>query len=151
MIISFCGHADFDKTKECEEKILAYLEEKICGEKVVFYLGGYGDFDALALDCCKKYKRNHANVTIIFITPYITEDYQKNRLKYLSNEYDGIIYPEIENKPLRFAITYRNRWMMERADVVICGIYHTSGGAYKSYLHAKKRKKTVFNVTGVEL
>ena len=57
MIITFCGHARFVKTEECEQKIRSLLEEKVGASDAYFYLGGYGDFDRFAYDCCKKYKK----------------------------------------------------------------------------------------------
>ena len=52
-----------------------------------------------------------------------------------------IIYPELDNVPLRFAISKRNKWMVEQADIVIAYITHTYGGAYATYRHAKKEKQ----------
>ena len=150
MIITFCGHSQFTRTEEYEQKILAFLEEKVGDTPADFYLGGYGSFDAFAYDCCKKYKATHPDVSLIFITPYMTVEYQKNHLDYQKKRYDDIIYPEIEDKLPRFAITYRNRWMVEQADYVVCGINHDWGGAYKTYQHAKRKKKHIFNVTEKE-
>ena len=116
MVVAFCGHAQFSKTAECEQKILSFLAEKVADRPAHFYLGGYGDFDSFAYDCCKKYKVNHPNVLLIFITPYMTLEYQQNHLRYQKKRYDEIIYPEIEDKPLKFAIVYRNKWMIEQAD-----------------------------------
>ena len=147
MIITFFGHSNFHKTTEYEQKILEYLEKNIGDTLTEAYLGGYGDFDELAYECCKKYKATHPNFSLIFVTPYITEEYQKNRLNYVKTKYNDIIYPEIEDKPLKFAITYRNRWMVERADHVICGILVEYGGAYKAYSYAKSKNKTIFNIT----
>ena len=150
MIITFCGHSQFIRTEEYEQKILAFLEEKVGDNPADFYLGGYGSFDSFAYDCCKKYKATHPGVSLIFITPYMTVEYQQNHLEYQKTRYDEIIYPKIEDKPPRFAITYRNRWMVEQADYVICGITHDWGGAYKTYQHAKRKKKHIFNVTEKE-
>ena len=151
MIITFCGHSQFTRTAEYEQKILAFLEEKVGDKPADFYLGGYGSFDAFAYDCCKKYKATHPDASLIFITPYMTVEYQKNHLDYQKKRYDDIIYPEIEDKPPRFAITYRNRWMVEQADYVICGINHYWGGAYKTYQYAKRKKKYIYNVTDKEI
>ena len=60
--------------------------------------------------------------------------------------YDAILYPEIEDKPLRFAITYRNKYMVERADYVIAYIDHDWGGAYTAYKHAIRKNKSIFNL-----
>ena len=151
MVVTFCGHAQFTKSEEYEQKILAFLEKTVGYCRADMYLGAYGDFDSLAYDCCKRYKENHPNVSLIFITPYMTAEYQQRHLKYQRLRYDDIIYPEIEDKPLKFAITYRNKWMVDQADYVICGITHTWGGAYKTYQYAKKKKKYIYNVTDREL
>ena len=95
---------------------------------------------------CKKYQETHPNTELVFVTPYITLDYQKNHLDYAKNLYDTIVYPPIEDKPLKYAISYRNRWMVEQADFVIAYIAQPRGGAYKTYKHALRKKKTVFNI-----
>lgn len=147
MIIAFCGHRNFLKTKENEQKILDYLLKKVGESPAQMYLGGYGDFDDLAYSCCKKYKETHENISLIYITPYITEQYQKHHLDYIKTLYDEIIYPNIESKPLKFAISYRNKWMAEKADIIVCGINHMTGGAYQTYLHAKRNNKEIFNIS----
>ena len=151
MVIAFFGHAKFPTTKEVSQRIMTYLENIVGKTDAQFYLGGYGDFDSLAYECCKKFKEAHPQVSLVFVTPYITLNYQNNHLKQQCDKYDAVIYPEIEDKPLKFAIYYRNRWMVEKADCVICGITHAYGGAYKACLFAKRRKKTILNVTETEI
>jgi len=151
MIVTFCGHSKFVVSKEYEQILLTFLNDNVGDRRAEMYLGGYGNFDNFALDCCRKYKETHPGISIVFITPYITIEYQQNHLKHKKALYDYILYPEIENKPLKFAISYRNKWMVEKADYIICGIDHAWGGAYKTYLHAKRRKKHIINVTGKEL
>ena len=146
MIITFCGHSNLFATEELEIKMLALLEEIIGKEPAEIYLGDYGDFDAMAYKCCKKFKEVNPNISLLFVTPYITEEYQRNRLRHLEGKYDAIIYPQIEDKPLRFAITYRNRWMIDKADCLICAISHTFGGAYKTFMYAKRKKKPIYNL-----
>lgn len=103
MIVTFCGHTQFSKSEEYEQQILAFLEEKVGDQPADMYLGGYGSFDSFAYDCCKKYKETHPNVSLVFVTPYLTIDYQKNHLDYQKTRYDSILYPEIEDKPKRYA------------------------------------------------
>ena len=146
MVISFCGHSRYDKTEEDKIKILSFFNEVIGDSPADMYLGGYGNFDEFAYECCKEYKNTHSQISLFFITPYITAEYQKNHLSNLERKYDAIIYPEIEDKPLKFAITYRNMWMMEKADCVIAYIEHHWGGAYKTYSYAKKKGKFILNL-----
>ena len=151
MIITFCGHAHFIPTEEYAQKIVAFLTETIGDHSAEIYLGSYGDFDSFAYRCCKKYQKEHPNVSLVFVSPYLTAAYQKNHLEHQKMRYDLVLYPEIENKPPKLAILYRNQWMVEKADYVVCGIDHTWGGAYKTYLYAAKKKKPIFNITGKEL
>lgn len=110
------------------------------------YLGGYGDFDGFAYDCCKKYKATHPKVSLLFITPYMSMEYQKNNLDYLQARYDDIIYPEIEDKASKFAISYRNKWMVEKADYIVAYVDHDWGGAYTTYKYAIRKEKFIFNL-----
>ena len=71
-------------------------------------------------------------------------------MEYCNRIYDETVYPEIEKKPLRFAIVYRNRWMVEMADYVVAYINRDWGGAYKTYEHAKRKKKPIFNIGSLE-
>lgn len=62
MIVAFCGHSQFSKSKECEQRILDFLEQKVGDRAADMYLGGYGGFDGFAYECCKKYKEKHPNI-----------------------------------------------------------------------------------------
>ena len=146
MTVSFFGHSQIRFIGDYEEKLFKLLEKEVGNNSVDFYLGGYGDFDTFAYSCCKKYKAIHQNATLIFVTPYITDEYQRNHLRYYKDLYDAIVYPEIEKVPLRFCISVRNKWMVERSDIVIFGITRNFGGAYKSYVYAKQKKKRIFNI-----
>ena len=146
MTITFCGHSVFYATEEHEQRIMTILKEKIGEEVADIYRGGYGAFDEFAYNCCKKFKEINPKVSLFFVTPYMTEEYQKNNLREKEKLYDGIVYPEIEDKPLRFAITYRNKWMADKCDFLICAVAHKWGGAYKTYQYAKQKGKEIINI-----
>ena len=146
MIITFCGHSDFIKNEVTEKKFLSFLGETVGEECAEFYLGDYGNFDSFAYNCCRIYKQTHPNVLLVFVTPYLEEEYITNRPKYRESHYDSIIYPSIENKPKRFAIFYRNKYMVEQADFIIAYVNKNYGGAYTTYRYAKKMGKVIFNL-----
>ena len=98
---------------------------------VTFYLGGYGDFDSLALKACLEYKKTHPSARLVFVTPYLDDRYLKNREEILKN-YDEILYPEIETTPPQYAISKRNEWMVKHADFLIASVDHGFGGAVKT-------------------
>ena len=146
MIVTFCGHADFLKQAEYEEQMLDFLTVNIGNQAADFYLGGYGNFDDFAYDCCRKYQKTHPKVSLVFVTPYLIVKKSNDPLEHCGRRYDAVLYPEIENKPMKFAIYYRNRWMVDKADYLICGIEHSWGGAYTTYQYAKSQGKTIWNV-----
>ena len=148
MILTFCGHADYQKTDEHEKAILSFLEAMVGDSPAEFYLGGYGAFDEFAYHCCKVYQKTHPSVKLVFVTPYLSPNFQKNHLEFQKTRYDAILYPELEHVPPKFAISHRNQWMTERADFVIAYVARRRGGAYQTYRSAKRKGKTVVNLAG---
>lgn len=145
MIITFCRHSSYEPKPNDEERILKIFNDISNGKQLSFYLGGYGKFDAFAKKCAKKYQNNHPTSKVIFITPYL-DNWLNQRKDYLENEYDEIIYPDIENIPPKFAILKRNEWMVKQADYVICYVKTHSGGAYRTLLFAHKHNKPYTNL-----
>ena len=150
MNITFFGHSSFTPTREYEDKVLDFLEKKLGDCTFDVYLGNNGAFDAFAYNCCKKYSPKHPNLSLIYVTPYMTLDFQKKYLNDYVKQYDGIIYPNIEDKPMRFAITYRNRFMIEKSDFVIVYVEHSWGGAYSAYKYALKKGKQIYNLANFQ-
>lgn len=55
------------------------------------------------------------------------------------------ILPEgIEKVPKRFAISWRNRWMLDHADCVVTYVTHAWGGAAQFATRARKQGKRVY-------
>ena len=62
-------------------------------------------------------------------------------------DYSDTMLPEgIENVPPRFAISWRNKWMLKQADMVITYITHSWGGAAQFADLAKRQRKQVINI-----
>ena len=146
MILTFCGHSDYTPSKLDEQKILDFLEKTVGDLPADLYLGGYGGFDQFALRCGRLYQAKHSKVKLYFVSPYLNESYQKNRLQVIKDDYDGIIFPPLEHIPQKFAISHRNRWMVENANCVISYVKRGFGGAYQTLEHAKRKKKIVFEL-----
>ena len=151
MIITFFGHSNYVTHLVHEQKALEYIE-KVAGEaKVEFFLGGYGNFDSFALSCAKKYKTAHPDAKIFFITPYVTPSYEKTHLKYCAAEYDGIIFPPLESTHPKYAISHRNKWMIEQADALIAFVNRQNGGAFTAFRRARRLGKRYFNLATGEI
>ena len=142
MIITFCGHSNYVQNAHDKEKILNILEIEVGDVPCEVFIGGYGGFDAFAFQCVKEFKKSHSNVKLSLIIPYL-----KKRKDFSQTEgFDSIIYPDLEHVPPRYAISHRNRWMIEQADVVISCVSHQYGGAYAMYLAAKQKAKKIYNL-----
>ena len=67
------------------------------------------------------------------------------------NEYEdhsNTILPEgIEAVPKRFAISWRNKWMINQADVVVTYVTHTYGGAAQFKAMAERQGKLVIELS----
>lgn len=145
MIITFCGHSQFSETPNDEKNLLELFEKIANGRHIDFYLGGYGNFDAFAKHCAKKYKEKHPDTRVIFVTPYLNK-WLDDRREFFEKEYDEILYPELENMPLKYAISKRNKWMISHSDYLIAYVRTHYGGAYNALLYADKHKKPYTNL-----
>ncbi len=148
MIISFIGHSLVLSKDSVKQQIKEQMRNNILGEKsVTCYLGGYGDFDKLCAISCKELKQEFACIETVYVSPYLNIGEQKKIKELLSlGLYDGSVYPPIESVPLRFAISKRNEWMIEKSDIIIAFVNHRYGGAYKSFQMAKRKKKKIINL-----
>jgi hypothetical protein len=77
--------------------------------------------------------------------------YYSNRLNteksYFQSLYDEILLPEeVEYTYYKAAITKRNRWMVDRADLMLAYIDHDYGGAYQTYRYAQKKSVPIINI-----
>ena len=148
VVISFIGHRSLYNSEDLFESVRQAVVENIdVAERVVFFCGGYGDFDDLCARVCRSIKKDIKNCEIIFVTPYMTEEQQK-KIKGLMelNLYDSVIYPPLEQTPLKFAISRRNEWMVEQSDFIIAYVEYSFGGAYQSLTYARRRGKRILNL-----
>ena len=145
MRICFFGHADYNYSSETKEALALILKDYADKFDCEFLFGGYGQFDELAYRCVKELCSKN-RIGTVFVTPYISENYLKKQLEYHQNKYDQVVYPEIENVPLKFAITARNKWMIKQSDLVITYVNRKYGGAYSALKYAKNKGKAVINL-----
>ena len=135
MIVTFCGHRQVEEELLVRSWLEATVAELIQKGADVFYLGGYGRFDRMALSVVNHAKEEHP-LRSVLVLPYLDR-------KTAAEEYDHTIYPPLENVPKRFAILKRNRWMVDKADVIVAYVIHEWGGAAATLRYAESREKAV--------
>ena len=140
MIVTFCGHRDtYDADGEVGKWLRTVIEQLIAEGATEFYLGGYGRFDALAAQAVREAQKDHACIRSILVVPYLDREYDQSA-------YDELVYPPIENIPLKLAIIKRNEYMIDCADVVVSGVIRSFGGAAYTQEYAKKKEKRIISI-----
>ncbi len=136
---TFFGHRD------CPAEVRAALRGTVvelieqCGADT-FYVGNHGAFDAMARSVLRELKQEYSHISCHVVLAYLPQG--QNR----ADDRDGcdLIYPEgIELVPKRFAVSWRNQWMLERSEYVVTYITHGWGGAAQFAQMAKRQKKIV--------
>ena len=107
----------------------------------MFYVGNQGRFDAIVRSVLRELKKENPQINYAVVLAYIPGK---------QNEYDNYsdtMLPEgIETVHPRFAISWRNKWMIKQSDYVVTYITHSWGGAAQFAEIAEQQKKTVINL-----
>lgn len=140
MTCIFFGHKDSPQNIKplLKTTIVDLIETK---EADVFYVGNHGNFDAMVKSVLKELSEQY-NINYYIVLAYLPFN------KTEGADYSHTVYPgEIEATPKRFAISFRNKWMIEQSDYVISYITHSFGGAAQFVERARKKGKTIINLS----
>ena len=104
----------------------------------MFYVGNQGQFDAYVRGILRKLAVKYPTISYAVVLAYMPQ--QANEYE----DYSDTMLPEgIENIHPRYAISWRNKWMLDRSDFVISYVTHSWGGAAKYVADAKRHGKIV--------
>ena len=142
MVCSFFGHIDTPSS------IYPRLVEEI--EKLIrdrdtrdFMVGNQGSFDSMVLKALRELKQKYSGIRFYVVLAYMPGQKQEHEF-YEPNE---TFLPEgIETVPRRFAISWRNKWMVRESDMVLSYITHSWGGAVQFVEYAERQGKEVINI-----
>ena len=132
--VTFCGHSQIWKREEVKKWIFKVTKKLIQQGATTFYLGGYGAFDRVVASVLRELKKDYPQIELILVLAYLNTE--RN-----TSGYDSTVYPPLEAVPRRFAITHRNRWMVDVADVVVAYVLHDWGGAATTLRYANQKAK----------
>lgn len=121
-------------------------------EFVEFLLGRDGEFDLLAASVIRRCKERFGgeNSAMILVLPYMTAEYRDNEQAFLSY-YDEVQVCEASaGAHYRAAHGLRNRWMVDRSEMVIACVQRQSGGAYRAMRYAQETEKRIISVAEKE-
>ena len=150
LTVSLFGHRFIDDSQTVEQKLYELLRIIMSrgGREVEFLVGRNGDFDLMTASVVRRLKKeiNDENVFLTLVLPYETAEL-RNNTEAFENFYDSIEISEASaDKNFKYAITARNRDMIDRSDMVVVFVKNQSGGAYQSLRYAEKNDKRIINL-----
>ena len=134
---TFFGHRD------CPASIKPRLREAVIDlienhSVDMFYIGRQGAFDAMVRLLLRE---------MVLTYPHVNYAVVLERMPTKRDEFDDLsdtMLPEgIETVHPRFAISWRNKWMLKQSDYVVSYVTHSWGGAAQFVEMAKKQNKII--------
>lgn len=137
-VVAFIGHREVYKIDI--DRLSDIIEDEIKKGAKRFLCGGMGDFDYICAAQVRKLQDKYKDIKCELVIPYLTFKPRDDKI------FDDIIYPEgMEKFYFKNAIEERNKWMIKKADAVICYVEHKWGNAWKMMKFAEKSKKIIIN------
>lgn len=137
MVCTFFGHAN--APKEIEPIIKSTLVDLIENKDVTtFYVGNHGNFDYMAAKVLQELSEIYS-INYYIVLAYMPKKNEISDSHTLLPEGIELVHP-------KYAISWRNKWIIDKSDYVVAYIRRNFGGAYKFYNLANKKRKTVINI-----
>ena len=148
--LSCCGFGHRVLLLNVEKPLRETLERLVTERGVtVFYTGGMGEFDELFARTVRSMKRTDPRLRLVLVMPYLTRELSVEKA-YYEVRYDEILIPvELDCVHPKAAIGLRNRWMVDRSDLVIAALQRDFGGAAEAVRYAERIGKEVARLSGV--
>ena len=137
---TFFGHRDCPDT--IKSKLRQVLVDLIENHNMdMFYVGNQGRFDAIVRGELRELRCEYPQINYAVVLAYMPG----RQTKY--DDCSDTMLPEgIESIHPRYAISWRNNWMLRHADYVVTYITHTYGGASRYASKARKQGKLLLEI-----
>ena len=144
MVCCFFGHRDVPAG--LAEHLLPVLSCLIDEGVDSFLVGNQGGFDSIVLNSLRMLKEKYPHITYNVVLAYMPGAKEE----WPTYEPLETLYPEgLESVHPRYAISWRNKWMIRESDVVVTYITHSWGGAAQFAELAEKKMKRVINIASM--
>ncbi len=142
------GHSEIIETVSLREETKRTLEDLVKQGYCYFYFGGFSMFDEMCREIVGELRVQYPQVMRIYCAPdrrYLRINKRPSWLK--KEDYEEIIYIELEFDWWYNRLYYRNCAMVDRSDVVLIYVEEReNSGAYKIYKYALRKKKKIINM-----
>ncbi len=154
--IAFAGHCEFRiSNAEMVNRIIYAIKEEIKNGNFFYTMGTYGNFDKLALSCCRELRKEYKNLKIEVVITSLNQIKPKfifNNLwgeeKFVPYQDVSTILYDVEEIYFKNRIIKSNQNMIDNCDTLICYINtkkHGSG-AKRTYNYAKRKGLKIINL-----
>lgn len=138
---TFIGHKN--TSSKLEPIFKSTIEALVLKGVTKFYVGTHGNFDIMAQKILKQLKLSYPQINYYVVLAYLPKARDDTK------DYSETIYPNgLEKVPLRFAITERNKWMINNSDYLVCHINHPFSNANMFKEFAIKKGKKIISLQG---
>lgn len=144
LVYSFFGHSN------CPDSIRQKLKTEIvklldnADDTLMFYVGHQGHFDGMVRSVMKELIKEGREVHYAVVLAYMPgQRYEFDA----PNKYADTMFPEgLERVHPKYAISWRNNWMIEQAQGILCYVKYHTGGAYQFVEKARRKGKQIINL-----
>ena len=147
LVCCFFGHRDTPSTVKADliECITNLIENEGADS---FLVGHQGAFDAIVLSVLRGLKAKYPHITYNVVLAYMPGPTEE----YTYAEPMETMYPEgLESAPKKFAISWRNDWMLKNSDCCIAYVKHHFGGSGKFVEKAERQGKRIINLASTNI
>ena len=137
---TFFGHRDCPSVSK--SKLREILIDLIENHNVdMFYVGHQGAFDTLVRGVLQELSKNYPQMQYAVVLAYMPSENSD------SADYSDTTLPEgIELVHPRYAISWRNNWMLQKSDFIVAYVNHSWGGAAQYVQKAVRSGRAVINL-----
>lgn len=141
---TFFGH------RECPDSLKSQLQEVlidlITNHNIdMFYVGNQGRLDAIVRGVLRELKNEYPQINYAVVLAYMP-----GKQTAYENYSDTMLPEGIESVHPRYAISWRNNWMLRQSDYVVTYITHAWGSAAQYAAKAARQGKIVINLVVIE-
>ncbi len=132
---TFFGHRDApaEVKPKIRETILSLVQRGVTH----FYVGNQGAFDRMVLGELETIAKEYPIQYDVVLAYFPTQD---------MTTVQTILPDGIEQVHPRFAISWRNDWMIEKSEIVVAYVYRNYGGATRYTEKARRKGKEIINL-----
>lgn len=136
----FFGHKD--TPENVKPALYSAIKELITEHSVsTFYVGNQGSFDAYVRSALRQLQEKYPHIRYAVVLAYMPGQQDEYE------DYSDTMLPEgIEEVHPRYALDWRNRWLLRESQYIVCYIHHKWGGAAKYVQMGQRQGKTVINL-----